>query len=143
MTLDSIKPLFIDFKIDKNNEYLNETFEKILKKKYTSYHEDIYNFCVNHEKTKPNNVELAKYIWDRMDEDTKIPKYIRDYFNNIQNDFKNAKEKKLSKEYLKEILERIRNKEICMSELGIDLKIAIDEYIYNKREEIINEYADL
>ena len=72
-----------------------------------------------------------------------IPKYIKNYFNDIQNDYKNAVDKKLKKKYVKEILERIRNKEIFMKELNISLKIAIDEYIYNKTIEIDDEYADL
>lgn len=143
LTLDSLKPIFIDFKIDKDNLYLNETFDKMLTKKYLSYHEDIYNFCVNVEKNKPNNKGLAKHIYDEIEVYEKIPKYIKNYFNDIQNDYKNAVDKKLKKEYVKEILERIRNKEIFMKELNISLKIAIDEYIYNKTIEIDDEYADL
>lgn len=143
LTLDSLKPIFIDLKIDKDDLYLNETFDKILTKKYLSCHEDIYNFCVNVEKNKPNNKGLAKHIYDKIEVYEKIPKYIKNYFNDIQNDYKNAVDKKLKKEYVKEILERIRNKEIFMKELNISLKIAIDEYIYNKTIEIDDEYADL
>lgn len=143
LTLDSLKPIFIDFEIDKDNLYVNETFDKILTKKYMSYHEDIFNYCINCEKTKPNNIGLAKYIYDKIDAVNNMPKYIKNYFNDIQNDYKNAVEKKLEKEYVKEILLRIRNKEVFMNELNISLKIEIDEYIHNKKIEIIDEYADL
>lgn len=74
-----MKPIFKDFKIDKDNLYLNETFDKILTKKYLSYHEDIYNFCVNVEKNKPNNKGLAKHIYDEIEVYEKIPKYKQKY----------------------------------------------------------------
>ena len=136
--MDSLKPIFIDLNIDKNNEYLNNSFKGILLKKYNSYHNDIYNFCVNYEKDKPDNIELPKYIYDKINQQKKMPKYIIDYFNDIQNDFKNTKNKKLSIEKLienlKKILERIRNKEELIDELNKYLENSIDEYIYNKKD---------
>lgn len=32
LTLDSLKPIFIDLNIDKDNKYLNETFDNVLTK---------------------------------------------------------------------------------------------------------------
>lgn len=143
LTLDSLKPIFIDLNIDKDNKYLNDTFDKVLTKKYNSYHNDIYNFCLNYEKERPKNINLPKFIFDRMELETKMPKYIKDYFNDIQNDYKNASNKKLPKKYVEELLYKIRDRETFIKELSISLKISIDEYIYNKKEEIYDEYADL
>lgn len=143
LTLDSLKPIFIDLNIDKDNEYLNQSFDKLLTKKYNSYHNDVYNCCVDYEKTKPKNINLPKYIFDKMELELKMPKYIKDYFNDIQNDYKNAKNKKLPEKDVIELLNRIRDKDIFLKELSISLKISINEYIYNKKEEIYDEYADL
>jgi hypothetical protein len=146
LTLDSLNPIFIDFNIDKDNEYLNKSFDKILTKKYISYHNDIHNFCINYEKRKPNKEKNpAKFIFDRLEEESKLPKYIKDYFNNIQNEVKGAMEKKLPVENIKEILNKYRDKELFLKEIGICLKTLLDEYIYNIKveEEINEEYVDL
>ncbi len=36
------------------------------------------------EKEKPKNIELPKYIWDKLNQEKKMPKYIVNYFNDIQ-----------------------------------------------------------
>ena len=86
---------------------------------------------------------MPKFIFDRIELETKMPKYIKDYFNDIQNDYKNAINKKLPKKYVEELLCKIRDNETFKKELSISLKVSIDEYIYNKKEEIYDEYADL
>ena len=72
-----------------------------------------------------------------------MPKYIKDYFNDIQNDYKNVINKKLQKKFVEELLCKIRDNETFIKELSISLKVSIDEYIYNKKEEIYDEYVDL
>ena len=127
-SVDSLNPIFIDFNIDKDNKYLNESFDKILTKKYIAYHNDIYDYCINYEKQKPQHEKNpAKFIFDKIQREKDMPKYIIDYFNDIQNDVKNAIEKKMSRESIREILNRYRDNEIFMKEIGICLKI--NEYI--------------
>lgn len=146
LSLDSLNPIFIDFNIDKDNKYLNESFDKILTKKYITYHNDMYEYCINYEKQKSQQEKNpAKFIYDKIAIEKDMPKYIKDYFNDIQNDVKNAFEQKKSKESIKEILNRYRDKELFMKEIEICLRTKINEYIYNIKveEEHNEEYDDL
>ena len=146
LSLDSINPIFIDFNINKDNEILRHSFDVILTKKYTYYHNDIYNFCINYEKQKTNNEKNpAKFIFDKLEEYTKLPKYIKDYFNDIQNEVKDAIKNKISAKIIKGILNKYRDKEIFLSEIGNCFKLFLNKYIYNitVEEEFDEEYANL
>lgn len=53
LTLDSLKPIFYEFNVDKNNKKLKECIKEYLLNVNINHHKEIYDFYINNIEQKP------------------------------------------------------------------------------------------
>lgn len=133
LTLDSEIPIFYNFDIEKDNLYITQCIKDSLFKIYSEHHDLVFDYYNYWKENKSGNKETCiKYIHDKL-EKTKseylkdykkkiIPKYIIEYFYDLNKELSKSKQKQL-------VLDKVNNKEIFLSELAIKLEEAINDYI--------------
>jgi hypothetical protein len=129
ITLDSDKPIFYELNIDKNNNELKNIIKEYLICEYSSKHETIYDLYIFCKKTKPDNMNSFEYIISEFPKQT--PKYIKDYFDNINNMIKKNKSDK------SKLLENVNDKNIFLKNMNDELYKAIDNFLLDDSD---NDY---
>lgn len=129
LTLDSLKPIFYDFNIDKNNKVLKEYIKQYLLNANINNHKEIYDFYLYHIEQKPKEEKKHNitYIIEVLEGDKykKVQKYIKDFFGNIKRDYNKEK----NQENKNMILMKVNDKDLFLEELQKSLELAIDEYL--------------
>jgi hypothetical protein len=134
-TLDSIHPIFINFNVKKDDNIIKENIKSYLLNEYTSKHDIIYQFYQYCKNNKP--VEVKKnsisYTYDKIFENASekiIPKYLQDYFYDINKEIEICKDKNLSKKYIEDnILNKVNDHKIFLSDINNYLIKAINNYL--------------
>lgn len=127
LTLDSLKPIFYEFNVDKNNKELKECIKQCLLKTSINNHKYFYDFYIYNIERKPKEKHNITYIIEVLERTIyeNIQKYIKEFFNNIKRDYNKEK----NQENKQKILMKINDKELFFEELNKELETAIDEYL--------------
>jgi hypothetical protein len=127
LSLDSIKPIFYEFNINKNNKELKECIKQYLLNTYINNHKKIYDFYLNHIDQKPKEKHNITYIIEVLEKEKyqKIQKYIKKFFDDIKTEYN----KEQNKENKQKILMKVNYKDLFIKELNKSLETAIDEYL--------------
>uniref|UniRef100_A0A6C0H820 Competence protein CoiA nuclease-like domain-containing protein n=1 Tax=viral metagenome TaxID=1070528 RepID=A0A6C0H820_9ZZZZ len=143
-TLDSLKPIFINFNVNKDDNNMKENIKSYLLTEYTSKHNIIYQFYQYCKNNKPNDLKQnsISYTYEKITKYINIPKYIEDYFYDINKEIYICKENKKSKQYIEDIFNKINNQELFLNDINNYLIKSINIFL-NINEEIIDEYHDL
>ena len=140
LSLDSIQPIFINFNINKNDNIIRENIKSYLFNEYMSKHNIIYQFYQYCKNNKPNNIKQnsISYTYDQITTYNKIPKYIQDYFYDINKEIDICKEKKQSKKFIEDnILRKVNEQELFLNDINNYLIKSIDNFL-----KINNELID-
>lgn len=121
LTLDSINPIFYEFNIDKSNIIIQSCIKDYLMKKYSEYHEKIYEFYEYCKGQKDKHINSITYTYNQLctEKYNKLPNYIKNYFRDIQQDLNKNKSNK------KTILMKVNNKDKFLDEI----KDCLEEHI--------------
>jgi hypothetical protein len=130
-TLDSIQPIFINFNINKNENIIKDNIKSYLFNEYTSKHNIIYQFYQYCKNNKPTEIKKnsISYTYDKITT-YKIPKYIQDYFYDIDKEIDTCKEKKQSKKYIEDnILNKVNEQELFLNDINNYLIKSINNFL--------------
>ena len=143
-TLESIHPIFINFNVNKNDNIIKENIKSYLINEYQSKHNiiyDFYQYCKNH---KPNGVKQnsISYTYEQICKSILIPKYIEDYFYDINKQIDICKEQKQTKKYIEDnILNKVNDLDIFLNDINdyliksVNIFLKINEEIYDENED--------
>ena len=139
-TLDSIEPIFINFNVNKDDNILKETIKSYLLNEYTSKHNIIYQFYQYCKKNKLDEIKENSISYTNhkiITKHDKIPKYIKDYFHDLNRDIEICKEKNQSKKYIEDnILNKVNEQELFLNYINKYLIKSINKFLN------INELTD-
>lgn len=130
LTFDSVQPIFYDLNIDKDDKHLKNAIQEYLFNTYTEYHKLVfkfYKFCSNN---KPKNLNSVKYTYNqlKLKYDKTLPKYIVDYYDDIN---KELEKYKTDREKINNIMEKVNDESIFLSETAICLENNIKLFLEN------------
>lgn len=142
LSLDSNEPTFYEFDIDMICDDLFSYTQKYLIDKYITHHitlHEFYNYCSNNKPEEKNSLD---YACDELDTYQtpypRLPGYIIDYFHTVKRDVSKAKKKH---EPFKNILARVSDKKLFLSEINDDLENTVNEYLgINESNEQDDDY---
>lgn len=128
LTLDSVQPIFYDLNIDKDDKHLKNGIQEYLFNTYSEYHKLVfkfYKFCSNN---KPKTLNSVKYTYNQLKENKRLPKYIVDYYDDIN---KELEKYKTDRENINIIMEKVNNESVFLSEINICLENNIKLFLEN------------
>lgn len=142
-TLDSIEPIICELNINKNNYHIIKFIKEYLIDNYIKYHEVLYDFRMFWKIQKPKNKDSISHICDLINTDIhkKLPKYIKDYFENVKKEIMECKNNKGTENDIQKILQKVDNKDLFINGLNKNLEYAIDDYL-NINNNVNDEYND-
>ena len=141
LSLDSVKPIFKNFNIDKNCEIIKKTINNYLLNEYSEKHKIIYDFYQYCKIISPNKNSI-KFTYEKIIEEnkyretnkiSKLPKYIEDYFYDIK---KEIKEHKNNEILLENIKKKFNDQELFLHDIKLKLVGAIEEFNDNNEIDI-------
>ena len=130
-TLDSIQPIFINFNVNKNDNIIKENIKSYLINEYQSKHNIIYQYYQYCKNNKPTEIKKnsISYTYDEITT-YNIPKYIKDYFYDINKEIDICKETKQSKKYIEDnILNKLNEQELFLKDINNYLIKSINNYL--------------
>jgi hypothetical protein len=132
-TLDSLKPLIFELKLDKDNSILKNTIKEYLFTTFTQYHIDIYNFYKYH--TESLVTGKINTMIDKLKKYDKNPDYIMDFFENIQLEHSKSNNKQL----IKQKIQNLDDEDFFINQFNESLHDKIKFYLnlFDENEEII------
>jgi hypothetical protein len=143
-TLESIQPIFINFNVNKNDNIIKENIKSYLINEYQNKHNiiyDFYQYCKTH---KPNEVKQNSilYTYEQIIARKSIPKYIEDYFYDINKKIDICKEEKQTKKYIEDnVLNKVNDQDIFLNDINdyliksVNVFLKINEEIYDENED--------
>ena len=142
-TLDSTNPIFINFNVNKDDNIIKETIKSYLINEHSSKYNIIYQFYQYCKKNKP--IEIKKnsisYTYDEISTFDKIPKYIQDYFYDLDKEIDTCIKKNQSKKYIEDnILNKVNEQELFLNDINKYLIKSIDKFL--NINELIDENED-
>jgi hypothetical protein len=141
LSLDSIEPIFIEFNIDKDCEIVKKIIKHYLLKEYSNKSKKIYNFYQHCKIISPIS-NSVKFTYNQiMKENQKrneikvaqLPKYIENYFYNLQNEIELQKNNKIE---LDNIKIKLNDPNLFVKDINEYLKKIIDELFQNDEDNI-------
>jgi hypothetical protein len=144
-SLDSIQPIFINFNINKNDNIIRENIKSYLINEYRSKHSIIYQFYQYCKNNKPNEIKQnsISYTYDIITTYNKIPKYIQDYFYDINKEIDICKDNKQSKKYIEDnILIKVNEQDLFLNNINNYLIKSIDNFLKINNELIYDNEED-
>lgn len=134
MSLNYDEPIFIDINFEKNNLTINNFIKSYLYDKFSQNHELIYKYYNYHSKFKDSTKSSFEFIENIIENNyKKIPKYVINFFHDINAMLISMKE--LS-EKLSYIEENIKNKEKFILLLNDKLNEEIDKFLPKEKKKI-------
>jgi hypothetical protein len=139
LTLDSVKPIFINFNINKNDIIIKEIIKNYLINESINNHIIIYRFYQYCKLNKPKDTnsithtynKLREYMADRYN----IPKYIEDYLYDINKEVDICKKERRNKLYIEDnVLIKINNHDIFMYNINKEVDKSINNYLCIKEK---------
>jgi hypothetical protein len=143
-TLDSIQPIFINFNINKNDNIIKENIKSYLINEYQNKHNIIYQFYQYNKIHKPKEIKQnsISYTYEQIIE-YKIPKYIEEYFYDINKKIDTCKEQKHSKKYIEEnVLSKVNDQEIFLNDINNYLIKSVNNFLKINDETIDENEED-
>ena len=143
-TLESIQPIFINFNVNKNDNIIKENIKSYLINEYQNKHNiiyDFYQYCKTH---KPNEVKQNSilYTYEQIIARKSIPKYIEDYFYDINKKIDICKEEKQTKKYIEDnVLNKVNDQDIFLNDINdyliksVNVFLKINEELYDENED--------
>jgi len=107
--------------VNKNDNIIKENIKSYLINEYRSKHSIIYKFYQYCKNNKPTEIKKnsISYTYDIITTYDKIPKYIQDYFYDINKEIDVCKEKKQSKKYIEDnILNKVNEQELFLNDIN-------------------------
>jgi hypothetical protein len=139
LTLDSIKPIFYELNIDKNDILMNQILKKYLITTYTEHHEQIHKLFKYCQKNKPKNISSINYTLEELKKYNlpvnKLPQYILDYFYDISKELEMCGN---DKNKIESIMIKVNDKDLFINRLDVYLEKNIDSFLETKEDEIID-----
>jgi len=132
-TLDSDKPIFIDFNILKENPTLKDSIKKYIINKYSEKHDKIYDYYFYCKENKPKNIDSITYTLNEITANyDSIPKYIENYFYDIKKELDSNKKNNTN---INNVLSKVNNKAVFLEKIGLYLEDVVNDFLKNKVEE--------
>jgi len=132
-TLDSDKPIFIDFNILKENPTLKDSIKKYILNKYSEKHDKIYDYYFYCKENKPKNIDSITYTLNEITANyDSIPKYIENYFYDIKKELDSNKKNNTN---INNVLSKVNNKAVFLEKIGLYLEDVVNDFLKNKVEE--------
>lgn len=125
ITLDHKQPLYFEFNIEENHKNIIKNYlQEYLYNTYSSYHEDIFKFYEHCKKNRPEGVSGLRYTIENFKKYKQLPKYISDYFTEIDEEILQNKSKTV------EIVnEKLGTKEKFIEHMNAKLDYCIKTYL--------------
>jgi hypothetical protein len=130
-TLDSIKPIFINFNLNNNDTFLKNIIKDYLISEYTSKHMVIKQYYDYHYKNKPATIiKFNEYIYEKIKNFENLPLYIKIYFYDIAKEIEDSKTLKKSKKYIIDnVLNKINDVDTFLTTISNYLLNATHKYL--------------
>ena len=136
LTLDSIKPIFYELNIDKNDISIKQSIKNYLFTTYSEHHELIYKFYKYCSKNKPKNQNSISFTMEELNKYEKLPQYISDYFYDISKELEIYGNNKIKIKYVLE--DKVNNIELFINKLNIYLQKNVDIFLEMNEDEVID-----
>jgi hypothetical protein len=142
LTLDSVKPIFINFNVNKNDIIIKEIIKNYLINESINNHIIInrfYQYCKLNKPKDTNSIThtyntLREYMAEDRDN---IPKYIEDYLYDINKEVEICKKERRNKEYIEDnVLIKINDYDTFMDNISKEADKSINNYLCIKNENI-------
>jgi hypothetical protein len=145
LTLDTLKPIFIELNIDKNCQIIINLIKEYLKDKYKNNHELLYLFFKYCKENKPISKSSIEYTYEKITEKKPefpkllkyefMPKYIINFFEDYNKQYNKYKRIDTTKKMEIEKIFDVNKSLSFIEELNKYLDDAIDNYF----DELNNE----
>lgn len=135
LSLDSIKPLFINFNVNYNCSIIKKSIKEFIFNEYSENHKLIYYFYCYCKKNKPENKNSIEYTYDKIIEEnasrtySEIPKYVEYYFYDTNENIKKCNK---DKNKINDIMLKFNESESFVDSINEYLIDAINDYIENE-----------
>ena len=137
MTLDTDKPIFYEYSIDRNNIAMKQSIKKYLMSKDSAQHELIYDFYEFCKKDKPLNISSIKHTMDEFKKYTKLPGYITYFFYDLDKELNACKGNRFK---IENVLLNVMDRETFVNSLNAYLETEIDAFLKMVEDNTIVEY---
>jgi hypothetical protein len=137
MTLDTDKPIFYEYSIDRNNIIMKQSIKKYLMSKDSAQHELIYDFYEFCKKDKPSNISSIKHTMDGFIKYKHLPGYITNFFYDLDKELNACKGDKFKRDI---ILLNVQDRETFVHSLNAYLETEIDAFLKMVEDNTIVDY---
>ena len=141
-TLDSVKPLFINFNVNKSDIIIKELIKQYLINESINNHKIIHRFYQYHKLNKPKDTNSITYTYNKLcdyisNRSGNIPKYIEYYLYDIKKEVDICKKERRNKEYIEDnVLIKINDHDTFMDNISKEVDKSINNYLCIKNENI-------
>lgn len=131
LTLDSMKPLFIDINLEKKDETIKTCIYKYLIAQYSSHHKALFDLYKYSKDNKPHEKDSLTFMCEKLAHKKydRMPQYIKIYFADIKNEINEKKKAKDFKNLKDDILKKVNDRETFLTEIGSYLDKAAKEFL--------------
>lgn len=132
-TFDSIRPIFVDPSISKDDDMLKNCIKKYLIDKYTGTHKIVFDYYEHCRKNKSSGKTGLEIVCEYLSGDTccrRMPSYIRIFFDSIKREIdrsRNSNERN-------SIIKKITDYQTFVCEINKYLEEDVDDFLKIKKE---------
>jgi hypothetical protein len=138
-TFDSEKPIFLNIDVDQNDNLMKRCMKEYLINKYKAHHEMIFDFYqyLLHDVNKPKKIDSLSYTCGTLErnEYRHTPEYIKEFFSDVKKEITKRKNMPIG-----DILVKVTDKEIFLSEIQNTLESAVNDFIGIDNENNDHDY---
>jgi hypothetical protein len=128
LTFDTVLPTIIELNIDKNNAIVKEIVKKYMMDTYINHIDVIHEYYILCDKRRPKDISSVKYTMNKLNDDGKhlyLPKYINDYFYDVEKKIKTS----ANKETIKNILTEVKDLNVMKRKMTELIETKVDEFL--------------